>query len=58
MVQDMDETIKNLAMLSEENYIKAVGVINGLLGMQEDEELDEMADELVDRCSEALKIFA
>ena len=54
-MQDFDTTIEKLKMLSKDNYIKAVTVINGLLNMQgepvtENEDIDSLANDLSNKC--------
>lgn len=72
-MQALDTTLQKLKLLSDDNYVKAVDVINGLLSMQNssntvnttmaDEEdkfddLDELADDIFNKCTAAFARMA
>ncbi|MCR5772740.1 MAG: hypothetical protein K6G87_16080 [Butyrivibrio sp.] len=73
-MQALETTLQKLKMLSDDNYTKAVDVINGLLSMQtattqtttvsvnmvkeEDENLDELADDIFNKCTAAFARMA
>jgi hypothetical protein len=70
-MQALDTTLEKLKMLSDDNYIKAVDVINGLLSMQgsstssvainetsEDDNLDDLADDIFNKCTAAFARMA
>ncbi len=71
-MQALDTTLQKLKMLSDDNYIKAVDVINGLLSMQgtttssatdniteeDNDNLDDLADDIFNKCTAAFARMA
>jgi fructose-1,6-bisphosphatase len=71
-MQALDTTLEKLKMLSDDNYIKAVDVINGLLNMQgttttsatdniteeDNDNLDDLADDIFNKCTAAFARMA
>ena len=72
-MQALDTTLQKLKMLSDDNYMKAVDVINGLLSMQgatttttvavnmneeDDDNIDDLADDIVNKCTAAFARMA
>ena len=71
-MQALDTTLEKLKMLSDDNYIKAVDVINGLLSMQgtttssatdniaeeDNDNLDDLADDIFNKCTAAFARMA
>ena len=70
-MQALDTTLEKLKMLSDDNYTKAVDVINGLLSMQgtsatatvsmakeDDDNLDDLADDIFNKCTAAFARMA
>lgn len=71
-MQALDTTLEKLKMLSDDNYIKAVDVINGLLSMQgttttsatdniaeeDNDDLDDLADDIFNKCTAAFARMA
>ena len=71
-MQALDTTLEKLKMLSDDNYMKAVDVINGLLSMQgtsttttavnmneeDDDNLDDLADDIFNKCTAAFARMA
>ncbi len=71
-MQALDTPLDKLKMLSDDNYIKAVDVINGLLSMQgtttssatdniteeDNDNLDDLADDIFNKCTAAFARMA
>ena len=71
-MQALDTTLEKLKMLSDDNYTKAVDVINGLLSMQgttttsttdniaeeDNDNLDDLADDIFNKCTAAFARMA